>query len=34
MAVIGLPALLIALCVLVGFLRDVRKAATAAETRS
>jgi signal peptidase len=34
MAVIGLPALLIALCVLVGFLRDVRKAATAAENRS
>ena len=34
MAVIGLPALLIAFAVLVGFLRDVRKATTDPEARS
>jgi signal peptidase len=34
MVLIGLPALLIAFAVLVGFSRDVRKAATAPETRS
>jgi signal peptidase len=34
MVVIGLPALLIAFAVLVGFRRDVRKAATAPEARS
>jgi hypothetical protein len=34
MAAIGLPALLIAFGVLVGFRRDVRKAATAPEARS
>ena len=33
MVLIGLPALLIAFAVLVGFSRDVRKAATAPETR-
>jgi signal peptidase len=34
MVLIGLPALLIAFAVLVGFRRDVRKAATAPEARS
>lgn len=34
MAVIGLPALLIAFAVLVGFLRDARKAKTDSEARS
>ena len=34
MAVIGLPALLIAFAVLVGFLRDARKATTDSEARS
>jgi signal peptidase I len=34
MALIGLPALLIAFAVLVGFRRDVRKTTTASETRS